>query len=103
MKFPKVQTLKQIAEIIDAKYIGADDFSISGTNEIHRVKSGEIVFVNHPKYYEKALNSEATVILIDKEVDCPEGKVLLVSDDPFRDFNKLRHSPDAPLAQISRS
>ena len=89
MKFPKVQTLKQIAEIIGAKYIGADDFPISGTNEIHRVKSGEIVFVNHPKYYEKALNSEATVILIDKEVDCPQGKALLVSDDPFRDFNKI--------------
>ena len=89
MKFPEIQTLKQIAEIIDAKYIGADDFPISGTNEIHRVKSGEIVFVNHPKYYEKALNSEATVILIDKEVDCPQGKALLVSDDPFRDFNKI--------------
>ena len=89
MKFPQVQTLKQIAEIIGAKYIGADDFPISGTNEIHRVKSGEIVFVNHPKYYEKALNSEATVILIDKEVDCPQGKALLVSDDPFRDFNKI--------------
>lgn len=89
MKFPEIQTLKQIAEIINAKYIGADDFPISGTNEIHRVKSGEIVFVNHPKYYEKALNSEATVILIDKEVDCPQGKALLVSDDPFRDFNKI--------------
>ena len=89
MKFPKVQTLKQIAEIIGAKYIGVDDFPISGTNEIHRVKSGEIVFVNHPKYYEKALNSEATVILIDKEVDCPQGKALLASDDPFRDFNKI--------------
>ena len=89
MKFPQDQTLKQIAEIIGAKYIGADDFPISGTNEIHRVKSGEIVFVNHPKYYEKALNSEATVILIDKEVDCPQGKALLVSDDPFRDFNKI--------------
>ena len=89
MKFPEIQTLKQIAEIIDARYIGVDDFPISGTNEIHRVKSGEIVFVNHPKYYEKALNSEATVILIDKEVDCPQGKALLVSDDPFRDFNKI--------------
>ena len=27
--------------------------------------------------------------MIDKEVDCPEGKALLVSDDPFRDFNKI--------------
>ena len=27
--------------------------------------------------------------MIDKEVACPEGKALLVSDDPFRDFNKI--------------
>lgn len=89
MRFPTPQKLKTIAEIIGARYIGDDDFPVLGTNEIHRVKAGEIVFVNHPKYYEKALNSEATIILIDKEVECPEGKVLLISDDPFRDFNKI--------------
>ncbi len=89
MTFNQPQTLKTIAEIIGAKYIGNDDFPVLGTNEIHRVKNGEIVFVNHPKYYDKALNSNATIILIDKEVDCPEGKALLVSDDPFRDFNKI--------------
>lgn len=87
MRFAKPQTLKKIAEIIDAKYIGDDDFPVLGTNEIHRVKAGEIVFVNHPKYYDKALNSNATVILIDKEVDCPEGKALLISNNPFDDFN----------------
>lgn len=89
MKFEKPQTLKRIAEIIGAKYVGDDDFLVLGTNEIHRVKAGEIVFVNHPKYYDKALNSEATIILIDKEVECPEGKALLISDDPFEDFNKI--------------
>ena len=69
--------------------IGDADFPVLGTNEIHMVKNGEIVFVNHPKYYDKALNSDATIILIDKEVACPEGKALLVSEDPFRDFNKI--------------
>ena len=87
MRFNQPQKLKDIAKIIGAKYIGTDDFLVLGTNEIHRVKAGEIVFVNHPKYYEKALNSEATIILIDKEVECPKGKSLLISDDPFRDFN----------------
>lgn len=87
MTFSTPQTLKNIAEIIGAKYIGNDDFPVLGTNEIHRVKAGEIVFVNHPKYYDKALNSDATIVLIDKEVECPEGKALLISDDPFRDFN----------------
>jgi len=89
MTFKSPQSLKSIAELISAKFIGDENFQVFGTNEIHRVKAGEIVFVNHPKYYDKALNSEATIILIDKEVTCPEGKALLVSDDPFRDFNKI--------------
>jgi UDP-3-O-[3-hydroxymyristoyl] glucosamine N-acyltransferase len=56
---------------------------------IHRVTAGDIVFVNHPKYYDKALNSAATIVLIDQEVECPEGKALLISEDPFRDFNLI--------------
>ena len=89
MTFKSPQSLKTIAELINAKFIGDENFQVFGTNEIHRVKAGEIVFVNHPKYYDKALNSDATIILIDKEVACPDGKALLVSDDPFRDFNKI--------------
>ena len=89
MKFNTPQTLEQIAQIIDSKYVGDPHFPVLGMNEIHVVTPGDIVFVDHPKYYDKALQSEATIILINKEVDCPEGKALLISDDPFRDFNKL--------------
>lgn len=89
MKFPQTHTLEQIATIISAKYVGDPDFPVEGMNEIHVVTPGDIVFVDHPKYYDKALNSAATVILINKEVECPEGKALLISVDPFRDFNKL--------------
>ncbi len=89
MKFPTAYTLKQIATLINSKYVGADDFQVLGMNEIHVVENGDIVFVDHPKYYDKALNSKATVVLINKKVDCPDGKALLISDDPFRDFNVL--------------
>lgn len=89
MTFEQPQTLRKIAEIIGARFIGDEKFPVFGTNEIHMVREGDIVFVNHPKYYDKALNSNATIILIDKEVECPKGKALLVSDDPFRDFNKI--------------
>lgn len=89
MKFPRQHSLKEIASLIDCDYIGSEEFPVLGMNEIHVVEPGDIVFVDHPKYYDKALNSAATVVLINKEVDCPEGKALLVSDDPFRDFNKL--------------
>ncbi len=89
MKFPRIHTLKEIATLIDSKFIGNEDFPVEGLNEIHVVEPGDIVFVDHPKYYDKALQSAATVVLINKEVDCPEGKALLISDDPFRDFVKI--------------
>lgn len=89
MKFPESQTLKQLAERLNAKYIGDPDHIVSGMNEIHMVEHGDLTFVDHPKYYDKALNSAATTILINKEVECPPGKGLLISDDPFVDFNAL--------------
>ena len=89
LKFPREYSLKEIAEIIQTDYVGSDDFPILGMNEIHVVEPGDIVFVDHPKYYDKALQSAATIVLINKEVEYPEGKALLISDDPFRDFNKL--------------
>jgi UDP-3-O-[3-hydroxymyristoyl] glucosamine N-acyltransferase len=89
MKFSSAQTLKQIASLINQKYKGDDIFSITGINEIHKVEHGDLTFVDHPKYYDKALKSAATTILINKEVECPEGKTLIFSDDPFRDYNLL--------------
>jgi len=89
MKFSKTYPLNEIAKIINCQYVGNDDFPVMGMNEIHVVEPGDIVFVDHPKYYDKALQSAATIVLINKEVDCPDGKALLISDDPFRDFNKL--------------
>ena len=89
MKFPRTHSLSEIAGLIDCPYVGDPDFEIKGINEIHVVEPGDIVFVDHPKYYDKALSSAATTILINKEVACPEGKSLLISEDPFRDFNRL--------------
>jgi UDP-3-O-[3-hydroxymyristoyl] glucosamine N-acyltransferase len=104
MKFPKIHSLKEIAKIIDCHYIGNDDFPVLGMNEIHVVQPGDIVFVDHPKYYDKALQSAATIVLINKEVACPDGKALLISDDPFRDFNTLtKHFRPFQFSNVSIS
>jgi len=89
MKFPRTHSLSEIAGLLDCTYVGDPDFEVKGINEIHVVEPGDIVFVDHPKYYDKALSSAATTILINKEVECPQGKSLLISEDPFRDFNRL--------------
>ena len=92
MKLNRRYTVKEIAEIIDCQFVGDENHEVTGINEIHKVADGDLVFVDHPKYYDKALSSAATTILIDKEVECPEGKALIVSEQPFDDFNKLtRH------------
>ena len=92
MKLNVPYRLDDIASIIGCHYIGNPAQQVTGINEIHLVESGDIVFVDHPKYYEKALNSAATTIIIDKETDCPEGKALIISENPFDDFNALtRH------------
>lgn len=85
-------SLKAISEIINARYIGDANHPITGFNEIHRVQNGDVVFVDHPKYYDKALHSAATTIIINKEVDCPQGKALIIHPEPFTAFNVLtRH------------
>ena len=92
MLLPEKYTLSQFADLLNCKFVGDPNHIITGINEIHRVQAGDLVFVDHPKYYQKALNSAATTILIDQETECPEGKALLISSTPFDDFNKLtRH------------
>ena len=92
MKLYPPQTLESIAGLLKCEYVGPANHPVTGINEIHVVEEGDIVFVDHPKYYEKALHSRATTIIINKKVECPQGKGLLISDDPCRDFNFLnRH------------
>lgn len=86
MKFTSPATLKDIATLIGARFAGAPDFPVTGINEIHMVEPGDLTFVDHPKYYSKALNSNATTIIINKEVEAPAGKALLISEHPFDDY-----------------
>lgn len=82
-------TLEALAKLIQAEYTGDPQHLITGFNEIHRVQAGDAVFVDHPKYYDKALRSAATTIIINKPVECPPGKALIITDEPFTAFNTL--------------
>jgi UDP-3-O-[3-hydroxymyristoyl] glucosamine N-acyltransferase len=98
-------SLKQIAGYIQAEFVGDPNFLITGLNEIHMVQTGDLTFVDHPKYYNKALNSNATTIIINKKVDCPQGKALLFHEDPFAAYVSLvkRFRPfEAALNMVSR-
>jgi UDP-3-O-[3-hydroxymyristoyl] glucosamine N-acyltransferase len=90
MKFPEAVTITSIADLIDAKVIGDETMKAYGINEIHKVEKGDLCFVDHPKYYDKCLNSAATHIIINnKDVKLPARKTLLVVDEPFEAYLKI--------------
>lgn len=89
MRFDQPVPLQEIASIIGARLIGNINGSATGINEIHKVEEGDLVFVDHPKYYDKCINSAASFIIINKETDFPEGKALLITDDPFEAYQSL--------------
>lgn len=91
MQFPSPVSLQWIAELIQAKLIGNSNAQATGINELHKVEKGDLVFVDHPKYYDKCLNSAASFIIINKETSVPDGKALLVVDNPFEAYCKIVH------------
>lgn len=91
MKFPTPIVVSSIADMIDAKIHGDRDGFAHGINEIHKVETGDIVFVDHPKYYGSCFSSDASFIIIDQLVDFPSGKTLLVVDEPFEAYLTIVH------------
>lgn len=89
MQFPAPVSLRWVTDLIGARLIGDPNAQATGINEIHKVEPGDLVFVDHPKYYDKCIQSAASFIIINKETDVPEGKALLVVDKPFDAYCKI--------------
>src|SRR6476646_6837130 len=101
MKFPSPVSVQWIADFLGAQLTGDKSGQATGINEIHKVEKGDLVFVDHPKYYQKCLQSAASFIIINKEVEFPMGKALLIVDQPFEAYQKIvRHfRPFEPAVQ----
>ena len=102
MKFPSPVAVQWIAELIDATVTGNVNGRATGINEIHKVEAGDLVFVDHPKYYDKCINSAASFIIINKEAEVPEGKALLICAEPFEAYLKIvqHFRPFSPSHQL---
>jgi UDP-3-O-[3-hydroxymyristoyl] glucosamine N-acyltransferase len=89
MEFKNPIPVTFIAELIGAELIGNTNGMATGINELHKVKKGDLAFVDHPKYYDKCIYSDASFIIINKKTDCPEGKALLVVEEPFEAYLRV--------------
>lgn len=86
MKFPSPVSITWLSSLIGAELIGDENAFANGINEIHKVEEGDLVFVDHPKYYDKCLQSAASFIIINNVVECPPGKALLIVPQPFEAY-----------------
>jgi len=102
MQFEQPVPVQWLAEFTGAELRGDTEQLATGINEIHKVEPGDISFVDFEKYYDKCLNSAATIIIINKDVPCPAGKTLLVSNDPFNAYIKIvnRFRPFEPATKM---
>jgi len=93
MKFKNKLSVNQLVEIMNREITVKGNLNnmISGINEIHSVEEGDISFVDHPKYYDKVLNSKAIAVIINKDVEVPEEKTLFICDDPLQCFLDIVH------------
>ncbi len=89
MKFPQAIPVTEIAQKIGADIVGSSQQMAHGINEIHKVQPGDITFSDVEKYFEKSLQSAASIIILNKVVPCPEGKTLLIVDNPFEAYDSL--------------
>lgn len=89
MRFDKPVPITEIASLINAEIIGSKEGKATGINEIHKVEHGDLVFVDHPKYYQKCIHSAATYIIIDQKTDFPPDKALLMVKEPFEAYQKI--------------
>ncbi len=89
MKFPKPLTVEETARLINARIAGPASGLVYGINEIHKVETGDLCFVDHPRYYDKCLQSAASFIIIDQEVEDTNNKTLLICNEPFEAYCTL--------------
>ena len=89
MRFEKPVPILEIARLIGAEIIGEEEGAATGINEIHKVEEGDLVFVDHPKYYQKCIESAATYIIINRKTTFPPHKALLLVAEPFEAYLKI--------------
>ena len=102
MNFPSPVAIKWIAELIGASLYGNSNGFAKGINEIHKVEEGDLVFVDHQKYYQTCIDSPASFIIIDQMTSFPEHKAILVVEKPFEAYLKIvKHfMPFSPAVDI---
>lgn len=88
-KETKKWTLKELAELTEARLVGDANHCISGAEALESAHSEDASFLANPLYREAMQHSKAGVICVDPSISLIQGKNFLVSDSPSLTFQTI--------------
>ena len=62
MRFENPVPITTIAQLIGADIKGNEKGFATGINELHKVETGDLAFVDHPKYYASSIHSGSFIL-----------------------------------------
>lgn len=89
MKLSRSYTLNEIAEWLGLNYSGDKNIIVTGISDVYHAIHGDITFADNAKYYEVALNSNASVIIVQDNSIKSSNKGIIYCNDAFEVYNKL--------------
>lgn len=89
MKLDRSYTLNEIAQWLGLNYSGDGNILITGISDVYHANFGDITFADNAKYYEAALNSNASVIIVQDNTIESSNKGIIYCTDAFEVYNKL--------------
>jgi UDP-3-O-[3-hydroxymyristoyl] glucosamine N-acyltransferase len=91
--------LRELAQWVDGTVVGDGEIEISGVAAIEEAQAGEITFIANPKYLPKLSETQASAIIVSKEVIQADRPLLCVAN-PYLAFAKIlilfSHKPYQP-------
>jgi len=82
--------LRELAEYAGGTVIGDGEVEITGVAPIEGARRGEITFIANPKYLSRLHETEASAIIVSREIGRAE-KPLLSVENPYLTFAKILH------------
>jgi UDP-3-O-[3-hydroxymyristoyl] glucosamine N-acyltransferase len=83
----QTKTVKEIAEHIGGRIIGAESVAISEASTLDSAGPGQITFLSNPKYASKVQATQAAAVLV--SVPVTTSAVQIVTEDPYYAFMQV--------------
>lgn len=82
-------TLEQLAELTNSTFNGEKSTEINSVAALNEASKGQISFVSNPKYISQLESSNATAVILNKELAEGYSGNALVNEDPYLTFARV--------------